>query len=74
VKDYIIVTMDNCPYCDKAKELLNQKGLTYAEHNIMNVPELGALPASIGRQTLPLVLKVVGGFDELNQDLSNAAA
>ncbi len=62
--------MDNCPYCDKAKALLADKGIEYREVNIMDVPEVGALPAKVGRQTLPLVLKVVGGFDELNELLT----
>ena len=70
--DYLIITMDNCPYCDRAKALLTEKGLTYVEHNIMNTPELGTLPASLGRQTLPLILKPIGGFDELNAALNQA--
>lgn len=70
VVEYLVITMDNCPYCDKAKALLAQRQIDYREVNIMDVPELGALPAKVGRQTLPLVLQVVGGFDELNELLT----
>lgn len=68
--EYLVITMDNCPYCDKAKALLADKGIEYREVNIMEVPEVGALPAKVGRQTLPLVLQVVGGYDELNELLT----
>lgn len=64
--EYLVITMDNCPYCDKAKALLADQGIEYREVNIMDVPEVGALPAKVGRQTLPLVLQVVGGYGELN--------
>lgn len=69
--NYILITMDNCPYCDKAKEALTNDGASFVEVNVMDVPELGVLPARVGRQTLPLVLKVIGGFDELDQWLPN---
>ena len=62
---YLIITMDNCPYCDKAKARLADKGLNYREINIMDMPEIGALPALVGHQTMPLIFKVVGGFTEL---------
>lgn len=63
--EYIIVTMDNCVFCDRAKALLTAKGKTYREVNVMDVPEVGALNALVGRNTMPLILQVVGGFDEL---------
>ena len=68
--DYLIITMDNCVYCDKAKALLSAQGKTYREINIMDAPEMCGLPATVGRNTMPLVLKVVGGFDELAGSLS----
>lgn len=67
--DYIIITMDNCSYCDKAKEELRQRNKSYQSINIMDVPELSALCVAAGRSTFPLVLKVVGGYTELlNQE------
>lgn len=67
--EYLIITMDNCVFCDKAKTLLADRGITYREVNIMEAPEVGALPALVGQNTLPLVLKVVGGFTELEASL-----
>ena len=63
--EYLVITMDNCPYCDKAKALLTDRGISYREVNIMEAPEIGILPALTGHKTMPLVLKVVGGFTEL---------
>lgn len=67
--EYLILTMDNCPYCDKAKAELTDRGITYREINIFEAPEMGALSALAGHKTMPLVLKVVGGFTELEQEL-----
>ena len=66
---YLILTIDNCPYCDKAKALLADKGIEYREINIMMAPEIGIIPALVGHRTAPLVLKVVGGFTELEASL-----
>lgn len=32
---YLIITGDNCPYCDKAKATLVDAGLSYTEINLM---------------------------------------
>lgn len=62
---YVVITMDNCPYCDKAKALLTEKGADFQTINIMDVPELSAISAAASHNTFPLVLQVVGGFTEL---------
>lgn len=67
--DYLIITGDNCPYCDKAKAALAEAGLTYAEINLMEAPELYAVMTTVGQRTVPLVLKVVGGSDDLTDSL-----
>lgn len=63
--EYLIITMDNCPHCDRAKAHLAERGIDHREINIMEAPEVGMLPALVGHQTMPLVFKVVGGADEL---------
>lgn len=65
MNEYLIITMDNCKYCDKAKAWLTERGFKYREINIMDAPEMGKIPAMFGRNTLAMILKVVGGFDEL---------
>ena len=71
--DYLIITGDNCPYCDKAKAALTGAGLTYAEVNLMDVPELSPVMTLIGHRTLPLVFKIVGGSDDLADNLKGEA-
>lgn len=67
--EYVVITMDNCPYCDKAKALLTGQGKSFQTINIMDVPELSAVSVAAGHSTFPLVLKVIGGYTELlNQD------
>lgn len=63
--DYVIITGDNCPYCDKAKALITARGQTYAEFNLMELPELSAVMQAVGQRTVPLVLRVIGGSDKL---------
>lgn len=63
---FLIITGDNCPYCDKAKATLAAKGHTYAELNLMDQPELHTLMLAVGQKTVPLVLQVVGGSDDLD--------
>ena len=66
--DYIVITGYNCPYCDKAKELLLSKGKTFKEVNLLDDPEAGSMLKAAGRKTVPLILKVIGGFDDLSID------
>lgn len=68
--EYLIITMDDCIYCDRAKALLAEQSKTYREINVMEAPEMGTLAALVGQNTLPLVLQVVGGFSELEASLS----
>lgn len=63
--DYVIITGDNCPYCDKAKALITERGQTYAEVNLMNLPDLSAIMTAVGHRTVPLILRVIGGSDKL---------
>lgn len=63
--DYIIITGDNCPYCDKAKATITERGQTYAELNLMEHPDLYVVMRVIGQTTVPLVLRVIGGSDKL---------
>jgi len=68
--DYIILSIDNCPYCEKAKAKLTESGLTYVEVNCADNPEVAMLLGAVGRNTFPLVLRTVGGFTELQDMLA----
>jgi len=64
-----IYTTQYCPYCLRAKQLLQQKGVSYVEINLQDKPdELVALKARTGMRTVPQIFindKLIGGFTEL---------
>ena len=66
----VIYSKTYCPYCDRAKSLLDLKGVSYEERNIENKPEeMKALMEKTGMRTVPQIFindKLVGGFDDLN--------
>jgi glutaredoxin 3 len=67
----IIYTKDYCPYCHKAKALLNKKGVPFTEHDVENDAAGFAKMVTLsgGRRTVPQVFigqKHVGGCDDLH--------
>lgn len=66
-----IYTTAYCPYCLKAKALLDAKGVSYQEINLEGKPdELAALKQRTGWRTVPQIFidgKLVGGFSELSR-------
>lgn len=59
-----------CPYCDRARALLNRKGVDVAEIKVDEDPAQRTimLQRSGGRRTVPQIFigdRHVGGFDEL---------
>lgn len=68
-----IYTSNTCPYCIKAKKLLNILGLDYIETNVSNAFE--EMAAELEKRfnkkvmTIPQIIindKYIGGFDDLN--------
>jgi glutaredoxin 3 len=64
-----LYTSSTCPFCIRAKALLDSKGLAYTEH-IMDTrqDELAKVKAEYGHGTVPLILidgKLIGGASEL---------
>ena len=66
-----VYTTDPCSFCSRAKGLLEQRGLEYAEVNLAKDPEGRArLVELTGMMSFPQVVvggEVVGGFMELLQ-------
>jgi glutaredoxin 3 len=66
----IMYTTSVCPYCARAKALLNAKGVAFDERLVELSPEGRQFLVDLtGRQTVPQVLiddAPVGGFDELS--------
>ena len=65
-----IYTTMFCPYCHRAKHLLDQKGVAYREIDVTSSPGLRAEARrrSGGRRTVPQIFidgEPIGGSDEL---------
>lgn len=69
---YIVYGADKCPYCKKAKELLEANNKEYVYYDITNkktetMDELA--PQTNNQRTVPIVFdgeKFIGGFNELS--------
>jgi glutaredoxin 3 len=70
MKNVVIYSSNACPYCIKAKKLLEAKGVNYKELRIDENPDFidEAVKRSGGRTTVPQIFIDdfhVGGCDEL---------
>jgi glutaredoxin 3 len=70
VPEIVIYTRAWCPYCRRAKMLLERKGVDYDEIDIEREPELGRemIHRAGGRSTVPQIFigdKHIGGSDDL---------
>jgi glutaredoxin 3 len=70
MKAIVLYTQDFCPYCLKAKALLDVKGLKYHEVKIRTDEDRKKLTEISGyRKTVPQIFinsHHIGGYDELN--------
>ena len=71
MKNVIIYSRKICPYCVKAKQLLDSKGVKYKELRIDEKPDLlqEAIDRSGGMKTVPQIFienHHVGGYDDLH--------
>jgi glutaredoxin 3 len=61
---------DWCPYCERARSLLREKGARFEEHNIDALPEKRAeMLTRSGRRTVPQIFigeRHIGGSDDLH--------
>ncbi|WP_432408582.1 glutaredoxin 3 [Wukongibacter sp. M2B1] len=68
-KEVVIYTFDTCPYCIRAKRLLNNKGVDFKEIDITNERErLKELKKKTNCSTVPQVFvnnKFIGGCDDI---------
>jgi glutaredoxin 3 len=65
-----IYTTPFCPYCARAKRLLDQKGVAFVEIDLWQFPErrVEMIERSGGRRTVPQLFvdgRSIGGSDEL---------
>lgn len=65
-----VYTLDNCPYCDMAKELLTKRGIKFNAIQVLrSQPEkMAEIKAKTGMRTFPQILKgeeLIGGYSDL---------
>ena len=69
MKHVIIYTTSVCPYCTKAKKLLEQKGVPFEEIDVSDeIEREKMMKKSGGRRSVPQIFiesKHVGGCDDL---------
>lgn len=70
MNDVVIYTTAWCPYCIRAKQLLERKGVAYREIAVDGNPSLRAkMAAKAGRTSVPQIWigeRHVGGCDDLH--------
>ncbi|WP_353633994.1 FAD-dependent oxidoreductase [Halobacterium sp. NMX12-1] len=67
-----IYTKTDCPYCEKAKDLFDEKGVDYVTYNVTGDEELFAemKERADGRETAPEVFiddELIGGWDDTHE-------
>ncbi len=75
--DFVMFTTQVCPYCNRAKNYLNAKNLTYEEFDVSKAPEVQIEVVTMtGHRTVPAIWDVrgdepnfVGGSDDLMEYL-----
>ncbi|HAT8180085.1 TPA: glutaredoxin 3 [Legionella pneumophila] len=69
MNEVILYTTGYCPYCVKAKELLDKKNVIYTEIRVDLQPELREeMIQKSGRRTVPQIFinsQAIGGCDDL---------
>ncbi len=69
MKNVIVYTTPVCPYCVRAKSLLQRKGIAYVEVDVAQDEERRAwLIKTTGRRTVPQIFigdQPIGGCDDL---------
>jgi len=72
---YVVITRDQCNFCDQAKALLKGANLPYTEYNVQSNSSkwLLTLMKKADMRTVPQVFKPdgthVGGYTELMKEL-----
>lgn len=66
---HVLITREGCPFCSKAKEYLNMKGIKYQEisKNKDNINAI-TLRGLSGKSTYPQLIiegKIIGGYDDI---------
>jgi glutaredoxin 3 len=66
--EVVIYSTGWCPYCMRARTLLERKGIAYREVDVDDADRRAEMVAATGRRTVPQVFvgkRHVGGYEEL---------
>ena len=70
MSEVIVYSSDYCPYCMRAKQLLERKGVRFTEINVDGQPQVRAeMALKAGRTSVPQIwigATHVGGCDDLH--------
>ena len=71
-----VYSKPNCPYCEKAKYLINSLGLQYEEKTVTKDLSVEELYEALGKQvrTIPQIVinkDHIGGYNELKEHFIN---
>jgi glutaredoxin len=72
---YLVIGRENCSYCDKAKDLLDAKGKEYVYVDITSGDSVNDavwkkfLTQDMEVKTVPQVFQLIGGFEELHEEI-----
>jgi glutaredoxin 3 len=65
----VIYSKDPCPYCVRAKNFLQDKGIAFEEIDLTDQPaEIERIKNETGWRTVPIILidgKLIGGYTDL---------
>lgn len=66
-----VYSTGSCPYCVRARKLLEKKGVQYIEFRVDEKPELrGEMEQRSGRTSVPQIFiddRHIGGFDDISE-------
>lgn len=65
----VVYSAANCAYCERAKQLLQRKGIVYQEVRVdLDMQEREKMMQLSGRRTVPQIFindQAIGGYDDL---------
>ena len=72
---YIIITQENCTYCDKAKHLMADNRISSVSYNVRSSKWLKDLLGKADLTTVPQIWnskgEYIGGYEELDKYIKN---
>ncbi len=75
MKDLTLYTWSTCPYCNKAKQLLNEGGYEFTDIDITDDPgKKDELTKQTGQRTVPYIFvedELIGGCSDLIDLMNN---